>query len=166
MFCNLAEKRMMRKRRECGSARGGSAERKHAMKEKATKTEARKHWIVFAAVHAGIGILVLLLPLYGRLVQKLSAHIYMGCFLRDFFGILCSVCGGTHSVKALLRGDFAEAWHTNAGVVCAIAAAISADGVILVNLIRGRKRPFPHGSQFALAVLLWLLLFGVVRNFF
>lgn len=136
------------------------------MKEKATKKEARKHWIVFAAVHAGIGILVLLLPLYGRLVEKLSTHIYMGCFLRDFFGILCPACGGTHAVNALLRGDFRGAWHANAGVVCAIAAAMPADGVILVNLIRGRKRPFPHGSRFALAVLLWLLLFGVVRNFF
>ena len=144
----------------------GICGKERAMKERATKTEARKHWIVFAAVHAGIGLLVLLLPLYERLAAKLSAHIYMGCFLRDFFGILCPVCGGTHAVNALLQGNFAGAWHANAGVVCAIAAAAWADVIILVNLIRGRKRPFPRGSRFALAVLVWLLLFGVVRNFF
>jgi len=88
------------------------------------------------------------------------------CPMLRMTGLKCPLCGGTHAVLALLRGDLPSAVWYNPMVTAAVPVGLW----IYLRLVRycfGRgPGPFDHsvarGALIALAVI--VLLFTFVRN--
>lgn len=111
-----------------------------------------------------------LLLLFGVLAYLLYYHISMHsaiafshCFLRNWFGIYCPLCGGTRSLYELSRFHLLAALRYNAYVVFAAALFLVWEVATLIRFLRGRKTFYriPKWVYLALAVL--LILFFALR---
>ena len=65
-----------------------------------------------------------LFPLYRYLIGLLPKRM-TGCVLHDWLFLYCPLCGGTRAVEALLRLNFAAAFHANAYVVLLAVVALA-----------------------------------------
>lgn len=92
------------------------------------------------------------------------------CPFRALTGWLCPLCGGTHMMEALLRGDIAAAWVANpVALVVAVLVGIRSVGW-LVELVRTPGAPSPrwlptfwHRHAFVMIVVV-AVAYVLVRN--
>lgn len=118
-------------------------------------------------LHLAAVAVPVMFPLYRLLAAWGTEHFssfFGGCFFHDWLMLYCPLCGGTRSVEALLKLDFAEALRANALVVLLIPVAAAIYVRAWMRLKRGEERlfPFPHWA-WILGVTL-LVTFGIVRN--
>lgn len=64
-----------------------------------------------AAVAADIGLILGIV--YLNLLIELSRLLSPACMMKEATGLACPVCGGTHAVQALMRGDIWGALNYN-----------------------------------------------------
>jgi len=121
---------------------------------------ARNHFLI---IHLCALSLVLLYPLYGRLLARIPFFL-RGCLLHDWFRVYCPMCGGTRALEAMLRFDFAEALRYNLLVVLLAFALLAWDMLAFVRLLRKEKNLYrvPMWTWIALGAA--VLVFGILRN--
>ena len=88
------------------------------------------------------------------------------CLVRRTTGWKCPLCGMTHGVVALLRGDVLESLHWNPFatvfvVAIAIALGVTASGTFRVSMVRMREALPRH---IGLLIPVSWLAFTVIRN--
>ena len=118
----------------------------------------------FMILHAGLLGLVLLFPLYQRLVDLVSPMI-VGCFLHDRLFLYCPLCGGTRAVEALLHLRFAEAWQYNPLVVTGIFIFLALDLLALIRLLRGKRKLYLIPGWGWIVALVIAVAYGILRNY-
>ncbi len=91
----------------------------------------------FLLIHAGILLLILLFPLYSRLIS-LIPYRFLRCILHDLLHVYCAMCGGTRAFGAMLRLQFVESLQWNALVLPLTVGAIGWDVRALVRLLKGK----------------------------
>lgn len=99
----------------------------------------------------------LVYPIYHYCVFHFNTP-FSHCFLKEWFGIYCPLCGGTRCVYELLHFRFLSALYYNAYVVFAVALFLVWDVATLIGFLRGRKSFFriPKWVYVFLTVLLFL----------
>lgn len=107
---------------------------------------------------------------------QLSGHrIGIPCILHATTGLNCPLCGSTRMAAAMLRGDFAGAWHFNPVVfVLGPLTAVAVGYQVLVwalESLRLVKLPRLHMSRRTAdrvvnAVIALFIVYGVARNLF
>ena len=87
------------------------------------------------------------------------------CLFHTVTELQCPGCGVSRMCLSLLRGDIAAAWHWNAGVMCCLlpGAAVALD-MVWQYVRRGVCRLHPWANGLCWVMLLWLVLFGILRN--
>ena len=116
-------------------------------------------------IHVGLLLAAALFPLYQWLTSRLSFPFLKGCFLHDFLHVYCSFCGGTRSVGALLRLDFALAFQYNALIPILLILMIALDIVALVRLLRGERKLLPLPNQSWIFGIVVLVGYAILRNY-
>ena len=115
----------------------------------------RKKIIHIYAWTLSIGLLYFL---WGKLTG-----LYIPCLHRLTTGTLCAGCGITHMFFALLRLDFAAAWHHNSAVLLLLAFW----NLVAVGLFFGKpkflEKPWVLYGLLALTMGV-LFIFGIMRN--
>lgn len=87
------------------------------------------------------------------------------CVIRTATGFLCPGCGMTRMCLALLKGDFASAFHANAGMFLASPILAVCLAVSLIRYIRTGNRQLTRLQNVLLIIaVVWMLGFGIVRN--
>lgn len=104
-----------------------------------------------------------LFPLYRYLIGLLPERM-TGCVLHDWLFLYCPLCGGTRAVEALLRLNFAAAFHANAYVALLAVVALAHYIVAWVRLLHGRTVLFRFLAWEWIAAAVLLLVYGVLRN--
>ena len=136
--------------------RGGEAnELKIGIDRKTAKRFALFHLIPLACAA--------LFPLYRHLVGLLPRNM-TGCILHDWLFLYCPLCGGTRAVAALLRLNFAAAFHANAYVTLLAVVVLIHYVVAWVRLLRGGTVLFRFLAWEWIAAAVLLLVYGVLRN--
>ena len=111
-----------------------------------------------------IGALILLV--IGALYAVVLSFTRFGlpCPFNLITGLKCPGCGVTHLCMALLRLDFAAAFHANPAVFCLLPLMILTAARLIYLYIRYNKRR-DKSTQIALYFMVAvLLIFGVLRN--
>jgi uncharacterized membrane protein len=116
-------------------------------------------------IHGGALLAVLLFPLYQWLTSRLSLPFLRGCFLHDYLHVYCAFCGGTRSVGAMLRFDFASAFQYNALVPLLLGLLILLDVIALVRLLRGEEQLFPIPRWVWILGIIVLVGYAILRNY-
>ena len=124
----------------------------------------RRSGKIFAWIHAGLLVLVLLFPLYQRVADVFAQYV-TGCLLHDKLFLYCPLCGGTRAVDALLHFDFISALRYNAFVVLVLLLALSLDVWALLRLLRGKKLPLPLAGWFWIVLAAVMIVYMVLRNY-
>lgn len=109
---------------------------------------------------AAFGVMLLLKTAYLRL----AAPYLPPCIFRTLTGYLCPSCGMTHSVTALLRGNFAESLRQNALIPAAALLLLLRYAELWTAALGREKRLFPRTKRFWLGLLAAALLYTVLRN--
>lgn len=112
---------------------------------------------VFLILNLVLLVGALVYPLYHYWVFHFSTP-FSHCFLKEFFGIYCPLCGGTRCLYELLHFRFLPALRYNAYVVFAVFLCLVWDLATLIAFLRGRKTFFriPKWVYILLTVLLFL----------
>ena len=99
----------------------------------------------------------LVYPLYCYWVFHFNTP-FSHCFLKEWFGIYCPLCGGTRALYELLHLRFLSALRYNTYVVLFAVLVILWDIVTFIGFLRGRKTFFriPKWVYVFLTVLLFL----------
>lgn len=118
---------------------------------------------LFLAVHGTVLALILLFPLYGRVMEDIP-RIFRGCILHDFLFVYCPMCGGTRALQALLRLELWQALRSNAMIVLFVLGAIAWDIRAAVRLWKGKTEIYRIPAWIWIVVGTVFLLFGIVRN--
>ena len=118
----------------------------------------------FLRVLKYLGFLCLTGMLYAFFTDQTGLAI--PCLIRLVTGFQCPGCGMTHLCVALLHLDFAAAFASNPAIFCLLPVF----GVIFlkntVQYIRTGRYKLSRMENIILAFsIVWLLLFGIVRNF-
>lgn len=124
----------------------------------------KKAWQYYLLIHAGLLVLVLLFPLYRRVLALLPSA-FGGCLVHDLFFLYCPLCGGTRAVSAILRLDFAAAFAHNALVVILILLILVLDLWVLIRLLRGNTARLRLPKRSWIVLLVILLAYAVLRNY-
>lgn len=86
------------------------------------------------------------------------------CVFLTLTGWQCPGCGSQRAIHALLHGDFAQAWHYNAGLLVAVPLL----GATLVAEIKRTSWPRYYRivchSRVAWTVIVLLIVWWVLRN--
>lgn len=117
----------------------------------------------FLALHAGIVLAILLLPLYLRLSAWASG--FLGnCILHRVF-LYCPLCGGTRAIASLVSLDFAGAWQSNAFVVLLCIAVLMLDVCAWVRYFQKKTPllPLPRWSGIVLTCI--IVFYFLLRNY-
>ena len=133
------------------------------MKEKAVinqNTFKRYVWL-----HVGALAVAMLFPLYEWITSRLSLPFLRGCFLHDYLHVYCAFCGGTRSVGAFLRFDFAAMLQYNALVPLLLLALIAVDVIALMRLLRGEEKLFDLPRWCWIAGIVALIGYAILRNY-
>jgi len=87
------------------------------------------------------------------------------CLFRQVTGLKCPGCGVTTMCLALLRLDIAAAWQANPGLLLISPLLLLVLGSLVVQYVRSGSWKTARWQNICLAVMLvWLLLYGVLRN--
>ena len=133
------------------------------MKEKnVINPRARKRYVW---LHVGALALALLFPVYQWLTSRFRLPFLKGCFLHDYLHLYCAFCGGTRSVGALLRLDFAAMLQYNALVPLLLLALVAVDVLALVRLLRGREQLFELPRWCWIAGIAVPVGYAILRNY-
>lgn len=115
---------------------------------------------------AGAGILCAGL-LYAWILIPMG--IVIPCPFRLVTGHLCPGCGVTRMCLAFLRGDIAAAYSYNKGLFLILPLIAGLVGVALYRYVRGlgqKGRLWKIEQGMAIGLIIYLLLWGVVRNLY
>lgn len=85
------------------------------------------------------------------------------CPFRTVTGWKCPGCGVSHLCLALLRLDFAAAWAANPGLFCALPVLVVLLGTEVRRYVSGAAA-FRWEGPLAWGLVIWLILWGIVRN--
>ena len=119
----------------------------------------KRYLFVNALLLAG----ALVYPLYYYLVFHTDTP-FSHCFLKEWFGIYCPLCGGTRCVYELLHFRFLSALRYNAYVVFTVFGGLIYDLIALIRFLRGKEDlPRIPKAVFAFFILL-LVLFFILRT--
>lgn len=114
------------------------------------------------AALAGTGLLALGLA-YAAFVT--ATGYFLPCPFRALTGLLCPGCGVTHLGLALLRLDFPAAWAANPGLFLALLPLGVLAALALCRYLTDGRVAFPGAERvLAWALIVWLLIWGAVRN--
>ena len=120
----------------------------------------------YIKLHVGLGIAILLFPLYVWIMEHLSLPLFNGrCVFHDYLFLYCAFCGGTRSMSALLRFDFVSAFQYNALVPILVLLAIALDVVALIRLLRGEEKLLPQPQRSWIVMVVVLIGYAVLRNY-
>ena len=109
-------------------------------------------------LYAMIGVGLLGLLLLAAVLQPsgtgIGTHRQLGlppCTFLTVFGVRCPSCGMTTSWSYFVRGQFGQAWSTNAGGACLAVLAALASGWSMFVAVRGELQPSLR-REYALAI--------------
>ena len=106
----------------------------------------------------------LVYPLYCYWVFHFSTP-FSHCFLKEWFGVYCPLCGGTRALYELLHFRLLSALRYNAYVVLFAVLVILWDIVTFIGFLRGRKTFFRIPKWVYLVLTALLFLFFAIRTF-
>jgi len=86
------------------------------------------------------------------------------CLLRTLTGIRCPGCGMTHSVYALIRFDFIEAFRQNAAIPFLLLAALTQYAEMWLKVLHHPRRLLPRKKSFLYGCLIAWFLYCILRN--
>ena len=133
------------------------------MKEKAVINQnALKRYVW---LHVGALAAAILFPVYQWLTSRLPFPFLRGCFLHDYLHVYCAFCGGTRSVGAFLRLDFAAMLQYNALVPLLLLALVAVDVLALTRLLRGEETLFDLPRWCWIAGVAMLIGYMILRNY-
>ncbi|MBQ7173211.1 MAG: DUF2752 domain-containing protein [Clostridia bacterium] len=117
----------------------------------------------YLALNLALLALVLLFPLYYHWVFENDTP-FSHCFLKEWFGVYCPLCGGTRCVWELLHFRFLQAISYNAFVVLFAALFLIWDLVTLIRFLHGKKEfpAIPQSVYIGLSAL--FVLFFIIRT--
>lgn len=118
-------------------------------------------------------ITVLLIPpavLIAALVVSKIFIVFMNithyiCPIYLFTGFLCPGCGGTRSLKYLLKFDFWSSLRCNPSVIIIIISAVVYYVQILINTFGYKKKIIPGNKIFYILITGIIMSFYIIRNF-
>lgn len=92
--------------------------------------------------------------------------LFIPCPFRLLTGFLCPGCGVSHLCLALLHVDFMAAWTANPGLFLLLPLLL----LFLLHravcyVLRGSSPLSRRESVLVWLMVIWLLLWGVIRNF-
>ena len=98
-------------------------------------------------------------------VFSLKTGLLIPCPLRRMTGLLCPGCGVSHLCLSLLRLDLPGAWAANPGLFLLLPGFLLLAVRLSVRWVRqGSTRPVPWESALIVGMILWLVIWGVLRN--
>ena len=107
--------------------------------------------------------LALLFPLYYHWVFQSNTPL-SHCFLKEWFGIYCPLCGGTRCIWELFHFRFLAALRYNAYVLLFVLLFLVWDAATLVRFLRGKTDFFKIPKAIPILLILLLALFFAVRT--
>lgn len=110
-----------------------------------------------------LGILVGIGLAYYLEIQTLGFSI--PCPLRQLSGLRCPGCGLTTACIALLQGRWADAARAHLGLTLALPVLLPWLCVVLWRWLWRRPAKGPALKIIGLALVVWAVVWGVVRNF-
>jgi len=108
-------------------------------------------------------MLVSILIAAARLLPGDLLSLVPPCPFRRLTGLLCPLCGGTHSLYHLARGEWNAAWRSNALVPSALVILL----VFALDRVTGARLPRLglRGRRLATAAAVMVVgIFAVARN--
>lgn len=116
----------------------------------------------FCLLHMTLPILGGFLLLYHHLNFPWKS--FSGCLMRGLLHLYCPLCGGTRSLEAVLRLDFASAWRYHPLLPIGLLLFLILDAVAWIRFFRGKKTLsiLPQKGYYFFVAL--LLVFFVWRN--
>lgn len=115
--------------------------------------------LLHAAGVAGAGLFLLFRGVTGRTIP-----LSFGCFLKEWFGIYCPLCGGTRAVDSLLHLRFADAFFSNAWVTVAAPIFLLWSAIGWIRLVKGKNPFLPIPKWGRVLLVATLALFFFARN--
>ena len=119
---------------------------------------------LYAMIGVGLLGLLLLAAVLRPSESGFGTHRQLGlppCTFLMVFGVRCPSCGMTTSWAYFVRGQFGQAWSTNAGGACLAVLAVLASGWSMFVVIRGQLQPCLR-REYALAIGLVVLTITLV----
>lgn len=108
---------------------------------------------------------ILIIIFYYRV--NIQSPLVMSCVFYDTTGLECPGCGGQRALKALLRGEFIEAFYFNPLIYLYLPMLILLSiGVVEVYIIKNEwfVKRFRMPSWFGLLFILVIVSFFIIRN--
>lgn len=108
---------------------------------------------------------ILIILFYYRV--NIQSPLVMSCVFYDTTGLECPGCGGQRALKALLRGEFIEAFYFNPLIYLYLPMLILLSiGVVEVYIIKNEwfVKRFRMPSWFGLLFILVIVSFFIIRN--
>lgn len=86
------------------------------------------------------------------------------CFIHDRFAVYCLSCGGTRSLRALMRGQWLESLKDLPAVAAGLGISLYLTVRMIVSAVRGESRVF-YGNRWILIGFLAVWIgYGIVRD--
>ena len=118
---------------------------------------ARRQRFLLTTMGLGLLGLFLLAAILKPSTSGVGTHRQLGlppCTFLTVFKIPCPSCGMTTSWSYVVRGQFLQAWSSNAGGACLAVLAALTSGWSLLGAIRGELcPPVPRESAWGLALV-------------
>ena len=94
-----------------------------------------------------------------------AAALVPGCPVREYLGLLCPGCGGTHAVVALLHGHLGEALRLNGLIVALLPFALWFAGESYRRAVKPGRFEWPKlPAVIVYGLATTGLIFAVIRN--
>lgn len=122
-----------------------------------------KQLCFYIGIHVAVPTLFLLSPFFLS-VEFFPIKLMLGCFFKEFLHLYCPLCGGTRTVEALSRFDFAEALAYNAAVFAFVIFLLAWDVACLVRLLLKKERWWSLPKRTWWVVTAVFLGYTLVRN--
>jgi hypothetical protein len=117
------------------------------------------HEVIWGSIAFGILIAARVVPI------EFLHHIAGACPLKTATGIPCFLCGGTHAMIALTRGDWAAAWSLNPlAAAIGLAAVLYTIYAACAILSRKRWRPRIANPRRLVTAVMTTLALAAIAN--
>lgn len=113
-------------------------------------------WIFFAGAAVLLGLYFIFDPGQSLLAPK--------CFFHVITGWQCPGCGMQRMIHALLHGQWADAWHYNAFLVCLLPLLLLMIFAAIFRTRFSRLYMALNSVTMILVISISMLLWGVIRN--
>lgn len=121
----------------------------------------KKQWAVFLLVNLGLLLLLLIFPLYEKLIMPLS---FNQCASVPLFHLYCPGCGGTRAFQSLISFDLLSAFRYNPIVPIGAVWFICYEIYMVVCLIKVPSRKIFFSRPLFIAVMVLWCLYFIIRN--